>query len=47
MFDDGRRTYLDDAELLRLAHRDPAAFRVLYDRMAQGESYADALAQAN
>jgi RNA polymerase sigma-70 factor (ECF subfamily) len=32
MFDDGRRTYLDDAGLLRLAHRDPAAFRVLYDR---------------
>ena len=29
---DGRLDALDDAALLRLARRDPAAFRVLYDR---------------
>lgn len=29
---DGRHDALDDAALLRLSRRDPAAFRVLYDR---------------
>ena len=32
MTHDGRHDALDDAGLLRVARRDPAAFRVLYDR---------------
>lgn len=32
MTDDGRTDTMTDAELLRRARRDPAAFRVLYDR---------------
>lgn len=34
MNDDGRTDTRSDAELLRLARRDPAAFRVVYDRHA-------------